>query len=94
LPFSEFHSFLINKESKKILPPESMDNYNARTEKTLTNILFSSSHLITAEIGKIDLKDSKGRIEKGKIIPHSSDGKMNISINKKITLCLRSFKFG
>ena len=85
LPFSEFHSFLINKESKKILPPESMDNYNARTEKTLTNILFNSSHLITAEIGKIDLKDSKGRIEKGKIIPLSSDGKMNISINKKIT---------
>ena len=81
LPFSEFHSFLTETETRRVLPPESLEHYHEDIEQKLMQILSRSGHSFSAQLGTIDLRDTGGRLVEGQVVPMNSEGMVNIVVN-------------
>lgn len=81
LPFSELQSVLNVVENKRVLAPESLDHYHERLEQTLLRKLCEAEHTVTAELGSVNLQNSRGRLQEGQVLPLDSDGKVTLVIN-------------
>ena len=81
LPLSEFHSFLTDTESQRVLPPESLDHYHKDIEQKLFQILSSSSHSFSAQLGTIDLRDTGGKLVEGQVVSMNSEGRDTLVVN-------------
>ncbi|MBL4825028.1 MAG: FliM/FliN family flagellar motor switch protein [SAR324 cluster bacterium] len=82
LPYAALISLLSPLEKKKIIEPESMDNYFPHIKQHFLNLLEKTEYSVVAELGKADLSEAKGKLTKGQILPlQNKDGLVTIRIN-------------
>ena len=82
MPYAALISLLSPLEKKKIIEPESMDNYFPHIKQHLVDLLGKTEYSVVAELGKADLSEAKGKLTKGQILPlQNKDGLVTIRIN-------------
>lgn len=82
LPYNALHTVLSPLETKKILPPESMEYYYSQVEEHFMELLKNADHSIVAELGTADLKGIDGKLEVGQILPLiRTDDLITVKIN-------------
>ncbi len=82
MPYAALVSVLRPLENKKIIEPESIGYYFPHVKDNFKNLLESSEYSVVAELGKADLREAKGKLEKGQVLPLlNKDGLATIRIN-------------
>ena len=82
LPYAAIASLLSPLEKKKIIEPESMEYYFPEVKQHFTELLEKTEYTVVADLGKADLKETKGNLETGQILPLlNKDGLVTIRIN-------------
>ena len=87
LPYAALESVLRPFENKKLLEPESMVYYFPQVKEHFKDLLQKTEYLVVAELGKVDLRAAKGKLEKGQVLPLlNKDALVTIRINGTPTL--------
>ena len=82
LPYATLASLLSPFENKKIIEPESMEYYFPHVKQHFMDLLEKTEYTVVAELGKADLRETKGKLAKGQILPLlNKDGLTTIRIN-------------
>jgi len=82
LPYAALVSVLRPLEKKKIIEPESMAYYFHQVKEHFKSLLEKTEYSVVAELGKADLREVKGKLEKGQVLPLlNKDGLVTIRIN-------------
>ena len=82
MPYAALVSVLRPLENKKIIEPESIGYYFPHVKDNFKNLLENSEYSVVAELGKADLREAKGKLEEGQILPLlNKDGLATIRIN-------------
>ena len=87
LPYAALVSVLRPLENKKIIEPESMAYYFPQVKEHFKDLLEKTEYSVVAELGKADLREVNGKLEKGQVLPLlNKDGLVTIRINGTPTL--------
>lgn len=87
LPYAALVSVLRPLENKKIIEPESMAYYFPQVKEHFKDLLEKTEYSVVAELGKADLREANGKLEKGQVLPLlNKDGLVTIRINGTPTL--------
>ncbi len=82
LPYAALVSVLRPLENKKIIEPESMAYYFPQVKEHFKDLLEKTEYSVVAELGKADLREANGKLEKGQVLPLlNKDGLVTIRIN-------------
>ena len=82
LPYAALVSVLRPLENKKIIDPESMAYYSPKVKEHFKDLLEKTEYSVVAELGKADLREASGKLEKGQVLPLlNKDGLVTIRIN-------------
>ena len=82
MPYAALVSVLRPLENKKIIEPETMAYYFPQAKEHFKDLLEKSEYSVVAELGKADLRETKGKLEKGQVLPLlNKDGLATIRIN-------------
>ena len=82
LPYAALVSLLRPLEHKKIIEPESMSYYFPKVKENFKDLLEKTEYSVVAELGKADLREANGKLEKGQLLPLlNKDGLVTIRIN-------------
>ena len=82
IPYAALVSVLMSLENKKIIEPESMAYNFPKVKEHYEDLLKTTEYSVVAELGKADLREAKGKLERGQVLPLlNKDGLATIRIN-------------
>ncbi len=87
LPFTAMHKTLNRLEPLRVLAPESVEPYYESVGNRMMDLLEQTHHQLVSELGKVDLRQTRGSLKVGQVLPlQNSGGKVTVRVNGRPTL--------
>ena len=69
LPSTGLDPLLSHLENKRVIAPESIENYSSHVKRHFMDILEKKEYSVVADLGNADLGETRGKLKVGQVLP-------------------------